>query len=185
MRKKLECSINIKESAIPFTKCCVLSHFFPVSIPLASTTWDSYTHHQSFQSLSKQIGRNLSQEKLIFSMTQSDKFAFQQTNLGLVFHQLFDLSHCQNGLGICTDTVSAVLMRKRTTTKAHIKPNSHQRFLNQNGNKCTQRGQMKRNLKASPDIVEADLTFTTRSCSLSVVVYYSQNTNPRQGYSRS
>ena len=123
---------NIKESAIPFTKCCVLTFLFQSQSLWPLPPGISYTHHQSFP-IPVQTDRQKPKPRgmLIFSMTQSDQLAFQQTSLGLVFHQLFDLSHCQNGLGICTDTVSAVLMKKRTINKAHIKPNSHQRFSNQ------------------------------------------------------
>lgn len=113
---------NIKESAIPFTKCCVLTFLFQSQSLWPLPPGIPYTHHQSFP-IPVQTDRQKPKpgRMLIFSMTQSDKLAFQQTNLGLVFHQLFDLSHCQNGLGICTDTVSAVLMRKRTTTKITYK----------------------------------------------------------------
>lgn len=122
---------NIKESVIPSTKCCVLTFLFQSQSLWPLPPGIPYTHRQSFP-IPVQTDRQKPKPRrmLIFSMAQSDKLAFQQTSLGLVFHQLFDLSHCQNGPGICTDTVSAVLMRKRTTKKAHIKPNLHQRFSN-------------------------------------------------------
>ena len=88
---------NIKESAIPFTKCCVLTFLFQFQSLWPLPPGIPYTHHQSFP-IPVQTDRQKPKPRgmLIFRMTQSDKLAFQQISLGLVFHQLIVKMVCES-----------------------------------------------------------------------------------------